>query len=159
MGKGRKRTPVEQKLVRGTFRKDRVAENMPDPIPGEPCFPGLASPAESRWFSLLVAYMQGENRGTRSDELVLRLAAQRMAEIEELDAIITVEGPTYENAGLKKVHPAVKQRSESMRHLQSLLAELGLTPASRSKVSAEIQSKPANEWADAGFDSPTVQMN
>lgn len=155
--KGRKRTPVETKLVRGTFRPDRVAPNMAQAVPGEPAPPCDTSPAEQAWFEKLKFYLKGENRGSRSDEMVLWQAAKRAAEIQELELDIALHGRTYETAlGLRKSNPAVGQMNEAMRHLQSLLAELGLTPASRSRVSADLQAPVRNEWADDGFEAVTV---
>ena len=48
-----------------------------------------------------------------------------------------------------KGHPAVGQRNEAMRHLQSLLAEFGLTPASISKVSVTKKEEDKNDFAKA----------
>lgn len=86
------------------------------------------------------------------------LLAMRLAEIEECDSeikehgrvtikieLIDVPGPdgriTTKAQKVLKANPAVAQRSEAMRHTQSLLAEFGLSPANRGKVSSSSGSK------------------
>jgi P27 family predicted phage terminase small subunit len=73
---------------------------------------------------------------------VLAAAAIRQCEVVQLTEVIDEHGYTYEtvNTGgsvMVRARPEVAQRSEAHRHLQSLLAELGLTPAARSKVTAK----------------------
>jgi len=75
------------------------------------------------------------------DDHVVALAASRLEEVEITTASVEDGGRTYltTNAQGEKMirpHPMVAQRSEAMRHAQSLLSEMGLTPAARSKVSA-----------------------
>lgn len=71
----------------------------------------------------------------------LALAAMRMEEIDQCDLLITEHGriivTTKENGEpLLRANPAVTMRNEAMRHLQSLLAEFGLTPTAATRVSA-----------------------
>ncbi len=149
MGKGRKRTPVEQKKVMGTFRQDRVVENFVESIPGTPIMPTEDGPEVHYWFDKLLAYLQGENRGSKSDELLMWVTARRLAEIQELRITLNQPGGRFYAAanGMVKNHPAVAQMNEAVRHLHSLLAELGLTPASRSRVSADVKkAKAQDEW-------------
>jgi P27 family predicted phage terminase small subunit len=87
----------------------------------------------------------------------------RLAEIEERTADIQTHGATYIKIDLIEVpgedgkpitkaqktikaNPAVAQRSEAMRHAQSLLAEFGLSAASRPKISAPAKADQANGW-------------
>ncbi len=97
---------------------------------------------------------------------MLALAALRLAEVEELTALIEREGPTYFTiravvdahgsplvgpdgkamySKLKKGHPAVSQRSEALRHAQSLLSELGLSPSAMNRIVVP-ESGVDNEW-------------
>lgn len=69
----------------------------------------------------------------------LALAAMRLEEIDQCDAIIAEHGRIIETtteAGslFLRPNPAVTMRNEAMRHLQSLLAEFGLTPTSAARV-------------------------
>ncbi len=72
------------------------------------------------------------------------LAAMRMAEIDECNALIAEHGRIIETtteAGslFLRANPAVTMRNEAMRHLQSLLAEFGLTPTSAARVGVKKQ--------------------
>lgn len=75
----------------------------------------------------------------------LALAAMRLEEIDQCDLLITEHGRIIETtteAGslLLRANPAVAMRDSAMRHLQSLLAEFGLTPTSAARIGAK---KPA----------------
>lgn len=142
----------------GTHRKDRVAPNEATPIKGEPDLSWRCEPAVAAWFDRIVAYLRGENRASKSHEVNIWLAARRAAEIEELDLNIKAIGRVYwkktRDGEQLKSNPAVGQRNEAERHLQSLLAEMGLTPASKSRVSAEISAPGGGDWAE--FESRAV---
>lgn len=72
----------------------------------------------------------------------LTLAAMRMEEIDVYSAAIlehgvVIKAPTVTGGELLRPNPAVAMRNEAMRHLQSLLAEFGLTPSSIGRVGAK----------------------
>ena len=71
---------------------------------------------------------------SRTDTEKITLAALRMEEIGNFTETIEKEGAFYAAGDLVKRHPAVSQRDAAIRHLQSLLSDFGLDPASRSKV-------------------------
>ena len=129
MGKGRKPTSDHLKLVKGTLRKERINHDAP--------VADIDSPRPPAWLS---------RRGVES----LALAAMRMAEIEECTALIEEHGRVMIEEGRPpRANPAVAQRNEAMRHLQSLLAEFGLTPSARSKITAPKKEKSENKFARA----------
>ena len=151
MGKGRKKTPDNIKIIRGTFRDDRANKNVPTPDNDVARSPSWL-PVEAReYFGVLKERLDGINLASRTYTEMLAMAAQRLAEIEHLNKIIFKEGQTYISTKLDKngepvvdmvkPHPAVAQRSEAMRHLQSLLSEFGLSPAAVGKVSVSDASK------------------
>lgn len=94
----------------------------------------------------------------------------RIYEIEECNRIIQAEGRTYKSETVGKTiidpvtnepktmikvmvkgHPAVGQKNEAMRHLQSLLAEFGLTPAAIGKIGAgDGKEKKKDPWESFG---------
>ena len=96
---------------------------------------------------------------SKSDAAMLTLMALRLEEVEITTALIEDSGRIYlskvvrDEAGSiiaqqQKSHPAVAQRNEAMRHAHSLLGEFGLSPASRSKVTAGLRSKGAGNPFD-----------
>lgn len=73
------------------------------------------------------------------DRLALALLTEALAEWIEAGETIAQHGATYEctteaGATMYRAHPAVAQRADAARRVQSLLSEFGLTPAARAKV-------------------------
>jgi len=146
---GRKKTPDYLKMVAGTDRPDRMNPDAPKPLPDLPVAPEWLSDRGAQIFDDLVAIITKMGVGSASDTAMLAIAASRLEEVEICTAMIEDGGRTFVS-GIKydeegrvvsqqiKGHPAVAQRSEAMRHAQSLLVEFGLSPAARSKVSASV---------------------
>ena len=160
---GRKRKPTHLHVVQGTAQPCRINKAEPK-APDEP--PRSAVELEPRaefWYGVIVGRLQGIGIASTVDSDNVMLLAMRLAEVEERTADIRAQGATYVKVDLIEVpgedgkpvvkaqktikaNPAVAQRSEAMRHAQSLLAEFGLSPASRPKVSAPGRKPQANSW-------------
>ncbi len=135
--------------------------------------PQLAVELGSRtsfWYGVVIGRLQQLAIASPVDSELVMLLAIRLEEIEESTEHIRQNGARYaklelievpidEKGTLKtkaqkswKANPAVSQRSEAMRHAQSLLSEFGLSPSSRQKVSKLIESaagaKPDDPWAN-----------
>ncbi|WP_198027496.1 phage terminase small subunit P27 family [Aquamicrobium defluvii] len=124
--------------------------DAPASIAGSPEAPEWLSARAAELFDQLAMIIADMGIASVSDVGMLAMAASRLEEIEICTAMIEdggrtfVSGVKYDDEGRIvsqqiKGHPAVAQRSEAMRHAQSLLVEFGLSPAARSKVSV---SKP-----------------
>ena len=144
---GRKRIPDHLKLVAGTARPDRTNPNPPVTPSALPEPPEWLSTRAAEIFLGLVGVLEEMGIASISDTAALALLSSRLEEVEICTAIVEDGGRSYQSSGRRnkkgqiisqqvKRHPAVGMRSEAMRHAQSLLAEFGLTPAARSKVSA-----------------------
>lgn len=145
MAKGRKKLPDQLKLIRGTLQKCRASgasggqDEMPMTAPE-----GLSEAARVHFAALKESVAQlGLDSATFTETLAL--AAMRLEEIDQCDLLITEHGRIIETtteAGslLLRANPAVAMRDSAMRHLQSLLAEFGLTPTSAARIGAK---KPA----------------
>ncbi|MBO9589076.1 phage terminase small subunit P27 family [Devosia sp.] len=121
--------------------------NAPKASQEVPDAPHWLSARAAEIFEQLVAIISGMGIASASDTAMLSMVASRLEEVEICTAMIEDAGRTFvSNVEMDdkgniisrqiKGHPAVAQRSEAMRHAQSLLAEFGLSPAARSKVSA-----------------------
>lgn len=134
---GRKPKPTHLKVVAGEKRPSRINQNEPAAAPGVAAAPIWLSARAAEIFDQLSATLHGMGIASPDDMHALSLLASRIEEVEQLTGIIEDGGRTYvSEAGLVKAMPEVGMRNEAMRHAQSLLAEFGLTPSARSKVSA-----------------------
>lgn len=144
---GRKRIPDHLKIVAGTAQPSRMNPAAPDALDGIPEAPDWLSARAAELFEQLVTIIGDMGIASASDAAMLAMAASRLEEVEICTAIIEDGGRTFVSSTEYddqdrivsqqiKGHPAVAQRSEAMRHAQSLLVEFGLSPAARSKVSA-----------------------
>ena len=137
---GRKRKPEHLKVVAGTDRPDRANSAAPVPPTTLPVAPGWLTVRGAEIFMNLVAILDEMGIASSADTQIITLCASRIEEIEITTALVEDNGRTYETVSdtgsMFRSRPEVAQRNEAMRHAQSLLSELGLTPAARSKVSA-----------------------
>jgi len=164
---GRKPKPAQLKLVQGTMRKDRMNKAAPSVPTGKPDAPRLLPEAARGYYDDLVAILDPLKLLSPSYGIMLSMLAMRLYEVDEASRIIREEGTLYESQKwtrddkgkvyctvLKKSHPSVAQRSEAMRHAQSLLAEFGLSPAQVAKVTAfkdEKANNPFSAFAGGGL--------
>ncbi len=156
MGKGRKPTPSHLKVVRGTERADRRNDAEPRPTRERPSAPAHMSDRARECWGYIIGVLDSMGVLTEADALAVELLCEARA--DWLDARKEIEGaggPTYQSinqqtgAVLIKAHPAVAMRNDAARRLQSLLAEFGCTPSSRSKVGAgggDGEEDPAAEF-------------
>lgn len=144
---GAKPKPVVTKKLEGTYRPDRDNPQAPTPKVCLPLPPTDLLEEELAEYSRIGNLLLQMNVCTAVDGDVIAMTARRICEVRACSVAIDVEGLSYKTeGGLIKIHPLVNARTNAMRHLQSLLAELGFTPASRNKVSA-IEEDTANEWS------------
>lgn len=151
---GRKPTPDRLKVVAGTARPDRMNPDAPASRVGVASAPDWLSARAAELFAQLSATLLGMGIASPDDQAALAMLASRLEEVELMTAAIEDGGRVYatENATggkMVRARPEVAMRNEAMRHAQSLLAEFGLTPAARSKVSAGKPSE-QNPFAALG---------
>ena len=139
MPAGRPRKPVEEKLLSGTFRKDR--EPPPDlsaPLEKLPPAPvRLSRPAQAAWKRIGAAAIQiGSLR--RSDLEGLELVAAALGTAAEAEEIIRREGMVITSpTGTSKPNPAVAILQASRAQADRMLQRFGLSPVSRARVGAK----------------------
>ena len=138
MGKGRKPSPSHLKVVRGTKRSDRGAKNEPVLDRARPSAPLSMSDRGREAWGYVVGILDSMGVLTEADSMAVELMCEARSDwLSAREAINSAGGETYKtDAGLIKAHPAVAMRNDAARRLQSLLAEFGMTPSSRSKVNA-----------------------
>tara|TARA_Y100001951_G_scaffold105340_1_gene122087 strand:+ start:42 stop:503 length:462 start_codon:yes stop_codon:yes gene_type:complete len=139
MGKGRKPTPSHLKVVRGTDRADRRNNAEPQPSKCRPDAPDTMTDVGREAWDYVVGILDRMGILTEADAMAVELLCEARADwLSARDEITAAGGETYTTeAGLIKAHPAVAMRNDAARRMQSLLAEFGMSPSSRSKVSAK----------------------
>ncbi|MCM2561349.1 phage terminase small subunit P27 family [Lutimaribacter sp. EGI FJ00015] len=133
----RKPKPTHLKAVTGTTRgkatqatQARLSGTMP------PAF--VSDRAREHWPEL-ADLLTDMNVITDGDKIALGLLCETLAEWIEARDTVAAQGATYEatteaGAVMYRAHPAVAQRNDAARRVQSLLSEFGLTPSARAKV-------------------------
>jgi P27 family predicted phage terminase small subunit len=148
VGAGKKKTPDHLKLVKGTFRKDRVKKDAPSPSKKLAVAPSHLNDRAVYYFNLIVNRMDGRASDTFTE--IISSLAIRLEECERYYSIIyetpffqTVDG--FGNKVLKN-HPLSTQYKEAMRHSHTLLGEVGLTPASISRMGGGKKEETKDPW-------------
>lgn len=151
---GRKRIPDHLKLVKGTAQPSRMNPDAPIPSPDLAEPPEWLSERGAEWFRRTLGILEGMGIASGDHVDMLSLAASRYDEVLECQAIIEDLGRTYTVVTISgsvgfKARPEVAMKNEAMRHLQSLLAEFGLSPSAVGKVSAPAGDR-TNPFAEFG---------
>lgn len=85
---------------------------------------------------------------TEHDLALLELASRTVASVAELEGILAVEGLTIEGGTGPKAHPAGQMLDRARALSHRMLADLGLTPPARERLSIE----PADQVSRPGED-------
>jgi P27 family predicted phage terminase small subunit len=151
---GRKPIPDYLKLAKGTLRKERQKE-VPEAAKSKPFPPSWLNKRAKQIFHRLTKRLE-ENGGRASSTYteIHSLCASRLEEVERFDKALNDEGQngyvyTTTNAfgdSILKENPMVSMREKAMRHVQSLLVEMGLTYIAATKVGTKKETKKKNEF-------------
>lgn len=149
MARGRKKLPDTLKVVQGTFRPHR-GKTADAQSPDAMVAPESLSEVAQKHFETLRGRIAELGLDSATYSEALALAAMRMEEIDVYSAAIlehgaVIKAPTVAGGELLRPNPAVTMRDGAMRHLQSLLAEFGLTPSSIGRVGAKKKGEPKQQ--------------
>ena len=150
-----KRIPSHLKVVAGTDQPCRMNANEPKLKSSVPDMPKTLTKNAKAYWRFIVPKISAMGILTDVDGTALQMLCETYAEWIDLCHKITAFGDTTyetEKDGLimHRSRPEVAQRSDAARRLQSLLAEFGITPAARSKVSATNVPGVENRFAKFG---------
>ena len=150
MGKGRKPTPSHLKLVKGTNRKDRENGQEPQPQRARPSMPAHMSDRAKEVWGYVVALLDRMGVLTEADAMALEQLCEAYADWRDARETIEAAGAYYETVNqaggtMIRAHPAVSIRNDAARRVQSLMAEFGMTPSSRSKVKGRDGDEEQND--------------
>ena len=146
---GRKKKPTKLKVIEGTFRKDRSSESEPFPDVCIPLPPDhLTDTAKKEWERIS---RELYSLGLLSEIDMAALAgycqvygrwADAEAQLKEGSILVKT------NSGNIIQSPLVGIANTALKLMHKLLAEFGMTPASRAKVVSNKQEKGVeSKWA------------
>lgn len=149
----RPRKPTKILQFTGAFDKNpqrgAARKHEPKIAPGIGEIPEwLDAFAREEW-ARVVPYLDSSGVTSRVESAALGCYCQAVSRLRKAEAEILRDGITImTETGLKK-HPAVTISNEAMDHIRAFGSQFGMTPASRSKVSAHPDSgeKAENEFA------------
>lgn len=156
---GPPRTPTHLQILRGNPGKRRVNEREPRPNQAVPKCPRWLDATARRAWRELGAVLDEMRVITLADAMALELLCTAYADYRAASAAIARHGMTYacetEFSTIIRIRPEVLQAANAWRRVKVMLQEFGLTPASRSKVSADtIPDDPLEEFLQRGRTAP-----
>ena len=149
MTAGRKPKPTALKLIQGTYRADRANPNEPKPKAGIPPCPKFLQGDARKQYRKTAKKLAKIGLMTELDDMALSMLCQAWVDyLESTDQVkksgMLVKSPN----GFPVLNPYLIAANQALKKVRSLLAEFGMTPGSRSRISAAATSdEPDNEWA------------
>src|SRR6185312_16774353 len=138
MTRGRRPIPTALKLVKGNPGKRPLNRHEPKPLRTIPRCPPELSPVARKEWRRISRHLFQLGLITAIDRAALAAYCQSWA--QWLDAIAQVQklGPVVRSpSGYPMISPFVAVASQAYAQMRAMLTEFGMTPASRSRVSAE----------------------
>ena len=144
---GPARKPTIQKALGGTLQPSRTNKHEPVPDVALPLPPAWLSERGNHYWNEIGPVLLSMKVVTFGDGAALSLLVEALAEwAEARQAVIGVGGvggvglvyemETESGQTMRRPKPEVAQASDAMKRALRMLTEFGLTPSSRSKVSA-----------------------
>lgn len=133
-----------------------LCEDTPDDVPQPP--EDLSADALAEWNRTLPILLTERRTLSVADLSIFAAYCTAVGMMAGARRTINTEGMTYMGASGPKRHPACSILSDAMTQARQLAAELGMTPASRSRPAiregAELRSGPGNDIYGDLFGTP-----
>lgn len=147
---GPPKTPTHLALVKGNPSKRAVNKKEPKPPSGVPPIPKHFDKMGKYWFKRIGEELDTVGVMTTLDGKALELLIEAYTEYRHHCDTLEREGYTYavyseeepdegkeREIRMIKPHPAAVMKADAWKRIRAMLAEFGMTPASRSKVGAK----------------------
>lgn len=147
---GPPKTPTHLRLVRGNPSKRPINKNEPQPLKGVPPVPKHFDKQGKYWFKRMAEELDAIGVISQLDARALELLVEAYTEYRHHCETLDREGYTYavycdddadegkeREIRMIKPHPAAMMKADAWKRLRAMLAEFGMTPSSRSKVSKD----------------------
>lgn len=136
--------PTALKVLHGTTRKDRSNPNEPVPDLGIPDPPDFLSEAALKEWIRITPELLALGLLTKIDRAALAFYCQLWGRVVEYEGKIEIE-PDQDT-----IFKLIRVADRAYDQARKFLTEFGLSPASRSKVSAKKSEKKTNPFAKLG---------
>lgn len=138
-GGGRKPKPTALRLLDGNPGKRPINKDEPKPRPGTPTCPfhNGKDPEACRAWHRLVKELAPSGLATMMDADALALLCQEMARKWDAEDKLRQYGVVISEMGRPRLSPYYRIANDAAANIKALLAEFGLTPASRSRIHAQ----------------------
>lgn len=147
---GPPKKPTALKLVEGTYREDRVAKNEPRPKARVPKPPKHFSPLALEEWNRIVQELADNGLMTNLDRAALVAYCEFWEAYVQAADKLREGGMIYVSANgnmCENPYFSIKKRAAELMH--KFLVEFGMTPASRTRISATPLGKQNKEKDDA----------
>ncbi|WP_447879936.1 phage terminase small subunit P27 family [Serratia fonticola] len=136
---GPPRTPTHLRLVKGNPSKRPINKDEPKPTSGVPPTPKHFNKQEKYWFKRLGDQLDEIGVITVLDGMALELLVGAYVEWRKHRDVIDQEGDSYKTTTstgdmIIRAHPQVAMMDKAANRVAKMMAEFGMSPASRSKV-------------------------
>ncbi len=151
MTAGRKPKPTQMKVVQGTFRKDRANHAEPKPKKQLPPCPDFLEGRARKEYFRIGRKLERIGILTEIDDLALTGLCQSWAEYLEATEQVRKTGMLVKApSGYPILNPYVVLANQALKRVKAFLTEFGMTPSSRSRVSAakKAEDKDCGKWAE-----------
>lgn len=150
--RGRPRKPTHLKLLEGTYRPDRAVKNEPRPPVEAPSCPTWLHREAKREWRRVMPQLLAAGLITHLDRAALAAYCQCYAYWWEADRAIKRHGTTQvTDKGYIAPRPEVAMRKSALAEMRRFGAEFGLSPGTRSGVSAAAPHRHDGEDGAASF--------
>jgi P27 family predicted phage terminase small subunit len=150
---GKNRKPTEQKIAEGNRGRREINEAAPPSHPGEPKMPSfLTNPAAKKLWPEIVEILADNDVLFKTDGIAIAALCSSIALFQQADAAIAKFGSLHstvdEETGIGELRtaPAVRVRSDALKHMRACWQAFGLDPVSRSGI--QVMDKPPKAGED-----------
>ena len=148
--KGRKPTPTPIRVLEGNRGHRRIPRHEPRPRQITPRCPEWLSPTAKRHWRLLVSELARiPGLLTPLDGGVLAGLCESFAQWREATEFLHTHGPVYREGERLRPTPHVKLARDAFAAYLRGCAEIGATPAARTRIAVQQQG---TDWDEAGLD-------
>ena len=135
---GKNRKPTAQKKAEGNRGKRKLNQREPVVLPGEPPMPPFLSKAARKVWPEVCASLSEVGVLFKTDSIAVGALCSSLVLFSQADAAIARFGSVcatldeVTGVAVLRTNPAVRVRSDALRHLRSSIQSFGLDPSSRS---------------------------